>query len=144
MSTRSSIDTNVQIDGDGFNTMIKWTFVGRGGKKTDSFCSRKEADRSSGISDMRKKEERVHKSCFHIVLMWCCQTYPIFVHTRRWAKNRWCMKRSPTISIFQHWSHPQEYQNWRKLLTMDVVFGDQHSADDDAADDEDVATADDD
>ena len=63
MSTRSSSDTNVHIDEDGFNKMIKWTFVGRGGKKSDSFHSRESADRYSGITDMRKKEERI-QPCF--------------------------------------------------------------------------------
>ena len=59
MSTRSSSDTNVHIDEDGFNTMIKWTFVGRGRKKSDSYHSKESADRYSGITDMRKKEERI-------------------------------------------------------------------------------------
>ena len=60
MSTKPSVDAHVQIDADGFNTMIIWTFVGRGGKNSDSYCSRNEAERYSGISNMGKKEERVH------------------------------------------------------------------------------------
>ena len=72
MSTTPSVDTNVQIDADGFNTMIKWTCVGRGGKKSDSLCRRNEADTYSGMSDMRKKEERVHEPCLsdrsHVML----------------------------------------------------------------------------
>ena len=46
--------------------------------------------------------------------------------------------------MFRHWSHPQEYQNWAKWLTVDVFVGGRNFADDDAADDEDVATAGDD
>ena len=52
MSTKSSLDTNVHIDEDGFNKMIKWTFVGRGGKK-----SKESADRYSGITDMKEGGE---------------------------------------------------------------------------------------
>jgi len=37
MSTKTNIDDNVHLDDEGFNTMIKWTFVGRGNKKNDSF-----------------------------------------------------------------------------------------------------------
>ena len=44
--------------------MIKWTFVGRGNKKSDSFHCRRESERYGGLSDMGKKEERVHDSCF--------------------------------------------------------------------------------
>ena len=58
MSTKSSFDTNVHIDEDGFNKMIKWTFVGKGGKKI-----KESADRYSGITDTRKKEERIQQ-CF--------------------------------------------------------------------------------
>ena len=40
--------------------------------KNDSCCRRNEADRYSGISDMRRKEERVHEPCFsdrsHVML----------------------------------------------------------------------------
>ena len=42
--------------------MIKWTFVGRGNKKSDSFHCRKESERYAGLSNMGKKEERVHDS----------------------------------------------------------------------------------
>ena len=63
MSTRSSSDTNVHIDEDGFNKMIKWTFVGKGREKSDSFHSKESVDRYSGITDMRKKEERI-QPCF--------------------------------------------------------------------------------
>ena len=83
MWTKPSVDTNVQFDEDGLNTMIKWTFIGRGWKKSDSFHSRKEADRYSGISDIRKKEERVHEACVsdrsHVIL----PDISNFVHTRR-------------------------------------------------------------
>ena len=63
MSTKPSVDANVQIDADGFNTMMKWACVGRGGKNSDSYCSRNEADRYSAKSNMGK-EEGVHESCF--------------------------------------------------------------------------------
>ena len=60
MATKPRVETNVQIDADGFTTLIKWTFVGRGEEKRDTYCSRNEAERHSGISNMGKKEERVH------------------------------------------------------------------------------------
>ena len=65
MSTKFNIDDNVHLDEEGFNTMIKWTFVGRGNKKSDSFHCRKESERYGGLSHMGKKEERVHDSRFH-------------------------------------------------------------------------------
>ena len=61
MSTRYSSDTNVHIDEDGFNTMIKWTFVGRGGKKSDSYHIRDPAERYSGMTDMKKTKESADK-----------------------------------------------------------------------------------
>ena len=36
--------------------MIKWTFVGREGKKSDSYHSKESVNRYSGITDMKNKE----------------------------------------------------------------------------------------
>jgi hypothetical protein len=62
MSTKPSIDDNVHLDEEGLNSKIKWTFVGRGNKKSDSFHCRSEG--YGGLSNMGKKEERVHDSRF--------------------------------------------------------------------------------
>ena len=66
MSTRYSSDTNVHIDEDGFNTRIKWTFVGRGGKKTKESAdeTKESADKHFGMTNMRTKEESIQQSCF--------------------------------------------------------------------------------
>ena len=45
--------------------------MGRGGKKSDSYCRRNEAEMYSGLSHMGKKEERLHavefqaQGCMH-------------------------------------------------------------------------------
>ena len=85
MSTRYSSDTNVHIDEDGFNTMIKWTFVGRGGQKTKESAdkTKESADKHIGMTNMRTKEESIQQSCFQIVLKSRCQLCPISLHIKR-------------------------------------------------------------
>ena len=57
MSTKPS-DANGQVDADGFNTMIKWTVVQRGRKKSASYHPQRVRRKYGGISEMRKEEEK--------------------------------------------------------------------------------------
>ena len=47
--------SNVKLDNDGFNIDIKWTFIGRGGKKSLSIQHKDVEGRYSGISQTTNK-----------------------------------------------------------------------------------------
>ena len=70
--------------------MIKFTSVGIGGNNSDSYCSQNDADSYSGISNMGKKEERVHAEL---------QAEDFMHDARRCFKTRCCMNISGMTSM---------------------------------------------
>ena len=82
--------------------MIKWTFVGRGNKKSDSFHCRSEG--YGGLSNMGKKEERVHDSCFsdrsHVMMtnMSNFHEYKKLIHEQMAYENRHHDEHFPALA----------------------------------------------
>ena len=75
MSAKLS-SSNRPLDTDGFNTDIRWTFVGRGGTKHTSYCRQKEIVRYGGISQMGKKKDRLRAEEFQKLVFDDARSFP--------------------------------------------------------------------